>query len=205
MNVTTIFWDLGGVVLTNAWDRDQRVKVLSEFGITSKADLDEFGDRHREVASLFEIGQCTLDQYLDMTLFGIERNFTRDQFKEKMFEQSQSLEGLEALKAAAATNKYFLATLNNESRELNEHRFQKFGLTRYFRAFFSSCYLKMMKPNPDIYQTALHLTQRNPDECVFIDDRAQNAEAARRVGLHAIEYKNPAQLRVELKKLEVSI
>jgi len=205
MNITTIFWDLGGVVLTNAWDRDQRVRVLSEFGITAKPDLDEFGDRHREVASLFEIGQCTLQEYLDMTLFGIERNFTREQFKEKMFEQSQALEGLEVLKAVADTGKYFLATLNNESRELNEHRFQKFGLTRYFRTFFSSCYLKMMKPNPDIYQTALNLTQREAGECVFIDDRAQNAEAARRLGIHAIEYKNPTQLKGELKKFGVSV
>lgn len=196
--ITAIFWDLGGVILTNAWDRDQRVKVLAEFGIASKKELDEFGDRHREVAASFEVGRCSLDQYLELTLFGYSRHFSVQEFKQKMFEQSQALPGFEVLKELSAKALCLLATLNNESRELNEYRIQRFELKKHFQAFFSSCYLNTMKPNSDIYGAALSITQRRPDECLFIDDRLQNVEAARRCGLHAIHYLGPDQLREQL-------
>lgn len=203
--ITTIFWDLGGVVLTNAWDRDQRVKVLNEFNITSDEQLNEFGDRHREVAAPFETGRFSLKEYLNLTLFGMPQVFTHGQFQEKMFEQSKPLPGLEVLKQVSATGKYYLASLNNESLELNEHRIRHFELRDHFDAFFSSCYLNTMKPNPEIYRAALNISHRKPEECVFIDDRAQNVEAARRCGLNAIVYSDPEQLRAELAKLNVSI
>ena len=203
--ITSIFWDLGGVVLTNAWDRDQRVKVLNEFNITSNEQLNEFGDRHREVAAPFESGKFSLSEYLNLTLFGMPQIFTHDQFKEKMFEQSKPLPGLEVLKEVSASGKYFLASLNNESRELNEHRIRHFELRDHFTAFFSSCYLNIMKPNPEIYRAALNISHRKADECLFIDDRAQHVEAARHVGLHAIHYIGPEQLRADLAKFNVTI
>lgn len=203
--ITTLFWDLGGVVLTNAWDREQRVKVLNEFGITDPAMLNEFGDRHREVAALFETGQCSLDEYLDMTVFGLTNGFTKEKFIQKMFEQSKAMEGMSVLQSIAASGKYFLATLNNESKELNEHRIKQFELDRYFNAFFSSCYLNRMKPDPDIYRTALSITQNDPAECVFIDDRAQNVQAAKRVGINAVQYQNPGQLTQALAAVGVKL
>lgn len=205
MTITTLLWDLGGVVLTNAWDREQRIKVLHEFGITSKDELDEFGDRHREVAPLWEIGKCTIDDYLFMTLFGFSQAVSKDAFREKMFAQSEALSGIEVLKQVKASGKYFLITLNNESKELNEYRIDRFGLREYFSAFFSSCYLNMMKPNPKMYQTALHITQRSPEECLFIDDRQQNVESAKRLGLHAVHYTDNASLLRELRSCGIDV
>jgi putative hydrolase of the HAD superfamily len=205
MNVTTLLWDLGGVVLTNAWDREQRIKVLNEFGITSKDELDEFGDRHREAAPLWEIGKCTIDDYLFMTLFGFSQTVSKETFREKMFAQSDALPGLEVLKRVKASDRYFLITLNNESKELNEYRIDRFGLREYFSAFFSSCYLNMMKPNPKMYQTVLQIIQRSPDECLFIDDRQQNVESAKRLGLHAIHYADNTALLGELHKLGIDV
>jgi putative hydrolase of the HAD superfamily len=203
--ITTIFWDIGGVVLTNGWDREQRVKVLNEFGITSKAELDEFGDRHREVAGEFETGKYTIDEYLSMTLSGLSLKINFEDFKKKMLEQSQILPGFEVLKEIASFGNYFLSALNNESSELNNYRIQKFELKKYFKVFFSSCYVRLMKPNPEIYKLALNITQKIPSECIFIDDRLQNIESAWRCGINAIQYNNPHQLRNELKKLEVKI
>ncbi len=200
---TSIFFVLGGVVLTIAWDRDQRVKVLNSFGINSKVQLDEFGDRHREVATAFEIGKCSLDEYLNMTLFGLNQ-IDRESFKKEMYAQSQRIDGFEVLKKIAESEKYFLSTLNNESRELNDQRIRDFELKKYFKTFCSSCYLNMAKPTREIYEAALNITQRRPDECVFIDDRPQNAESARRVGIHAVAYQSPGQLTAELGKLGVS-
>ncbi len=201
--ITTLFWDLGGVALTNGWDRNERINVLNGCGITSKEDLDEFGDRHREVNAMFEIGKCTLDEYLKMTLFGLGKNVTHEKFKQLMFVQSRTLPGYEVLKAVAASGNYFLAALNNESRELNDYRIKTFELPKYFKVFCSSCYLGLMKPNPEIYLAALNIAQKRPAECIFIDDRAQNAEAARQCGMHAIHYHDPDQLKEEFNKLGV--
>ncbi|MCB0834604.1 MAG: HAD-IA family hydrolase [Bacteroidetes bacterium] len=199
--IKTMFWDLGGVVLTNAWDREQRISVLRDFGITDKKSLDEFGDRHREVAAVFETGKCSLDEYLAMTLFGMQIDVK--EFRDRMMEQSHAWSALPVLQEIASSGRYFMSTLNNESRELNEHRIRRFELQNYFSLFCSSCYLNLTKPQKEIYETALQITQTDADECVFIDDRAQNVEAARLVGMKAIHYETPEQLREDLQRIGV--
>ncbi len=205
MAITTIFWDLGGVVLTNGWDREQRTRVLQELGITAPDEIEEFEDRHREASPLLEIGKCTLDDYLYMTAFGFSRDVSKEEFKKKMMEQSAVHHGMEVLQSVAAMSKYFLVTLNNESRELNQHRIETFQLRKYFSSFFSSCYLNMMKPNPKIFLTVLDIIQRSPAECLMIDDRWQNVESARRLGLQVIHYTDNASLIRDLRAAGVSI
>jgi len=96
-----------------------------------------------------------------------------------------------------------MAALNNESLEINEHRIRKFRLREYFGAFFSSCYLGVRKPDRGIYSLALKITQRNPGECVLIDDRGLNLECAREMGMHTIQFVNVAQLRDDLAQLGI--
>jgi putative hydrolase of the HAD superfamily len=71
-----------------------------------------------------------------------------------------------------------------------------------FDVFFSSCFLGARKPDEKIYRIALELTQRSPEECLFVDDRALNVESARRVGMQAIQYRNVPELREQLRRGE---
>jgi putative hydrolase of the HAD superfamily len=91
-----------------------------------------------------------------------------------------------------------MASLNNESREINEYRIHTFHLRDYFQAFFSSCYLGVRKPEEQIYRLALEIAQREPEECILIDDRGLNLECAREIGMHTIQFKNVDQLRQDL-------
>jgi putative hydrolase of the HAD superfamily len=50
--IRAIFWDVGGVLLTNAWDRTERTAALDHFHL----DQEEFHDRHEMVVSSFERG-----------------------------------------------------------------------------------------------------------------------------------------------------
>ncbi len=128
-----------------------------------------------------------------------ERAFTPDDFKKFMFEQSQPFpESLEFLGKLAQTRAYLMASLNNESREINEYRIHTFHLRDYFQAFFSSCYLGVRKPEEQIYRLALEIAQREPEECILIDDRGLNLECAREIGMHTIQFKNVDQLRQDL-------
>jgi putative hydrolase of the HAD superfamily len=198
--IKALFWDVGGVLLSNAWDHTQREQAIEKFQL-ERAD---FAERHELVASSFERGKISLDEYLDRTVFYRVRPFTRDEFKTYMY--SLSLPDEASLKFAqqlATSGKYLMGTINNESRELNAYRIEKFGLRSTFRVFVSSCYVGLRKPEEGIYRLALDLTQQVPEECCFIDDRALNLEMAKRLGMHTIKMDGVEQLRWELQKLGV--
>jgi putative hydrolase of the HAD superfamily len=198
--VSTLFWDNGGVILTNGWDRNSRRAAVEKF----KLDWADFEDRHELMLNDFETGRVTMDEYLRRTVFYREHLFTLADFRKFMFDQSQPFpESLDFLKKLAQTRRYMLAALNNESTELNEYRIHTFRLRDYFEAFFSSCYLALRKPNVEFYKLALKITQRAPEECVMIDDRGLNLETAREIGMHTIQVKSLAQLRADLAKLNV--
>ncbi len=199
--VSTLFWDNGGVILTNGWDRESRKKAVEKFQL----DWADFEDRHELLLNAFECGKATLDDYVRRTVFYRERPFTQEQFKQFMFEQSQALpESLEFFRRLAKTGPYMHAALNNESLEINEYRIRTFRQRDSFRAFFSSCYLGVRKPDREIYRLALKITQSEPTECVLIDDRGLNLECAREMGMHTIQFKDVAQLRGELAQLGVT-
>jgi len=198
--ITAIFWDVGGVLLTNAWDRAQRQRALQQFHL----DEAEFDDRHDMLVSSFERGKIGLQEYLERTVFYRSRPFTPQAFKDFMFSLSQPCpETLQLARALAGSCKYLMGTINNESTELNLYRIQTFGLREIFNLFVSSCFVGLRKPEAGIYQLALAITQRAPEECCFIDDRPLNLDSASQLGMHAIRMENAAQLRRDLQKLGI--
>lgn len=200
--ITTLFWDIGGVILTNGWDHNSRLEAVQTFGL----DWEEFRERHDLSFPAFDAGQISLNQYLDRTLFYRARSFSREDFTAFMFAQSKEYPETRAvLSDAARTGKYFVASINNEPRELNNYRIEAFGLRRDFQAFFSSCYLNARKPEEAIYQIALEVTQRPAESSVFIDDRTLNLENPRRLGLHVIHHQNAKQLRSDLQTLGIEV
>ena len=198
--IHAIFWDVGGVLLTNAWDHTERTAALEHFHL----DEAEFHSRHEMLVSSFERGKITLDEYLDRTVFYRDRPFTRSEFRDYMFSLSKPMpEVLAFARTLADSGKYFMGTINNESRELNLYRIEKYGLREIFRLFVSSCFVGLRKPESGIYRLAIEITQFNPEECCFIDDRALNLECAAKLGMHTIQMQTPEQLRADLVKLGV--
>lgn len=200
--ISTIFFDVGGVCLTNGWDLISREKSSIQFSL----DYDEMEKRHKPLFKKFETGKLTLDQYLDEVVFFKKRNFSRQDFTDFMLSQSRPFNStLKLLKKLSSAGKYQLATLNNESRELNRYRIDKFGLRKYFECFFSSCYLGVRKPEPDIFYKALHILHKKPDECLFIDDRDENFRAAKSSGINAAFLESPEDLVTKLEEFNIEI
>ncbi len=200
--IKAIFWDVGGVLLTDAWDHTQRADALAHFGL----DQTEFQQRHEMLVSAFERGKIGLDEYLDRTVFYRERSFTRESFRDYMFSLSRPKADVLALaQQLTKSGRYLMSTINNESLELNLYRIQTYGLRDIFSLFVSSCFVGLRKPEDGIYRLALELTQRAAEECCFLDDRPLNLEAATRVGIHAIAVQDAAQVRIELGRLGVSV
>src|ERR1700720_2852355 len=188
--------------MTNGWDTVARRRAAEVFHL----DWEEFQDRHELSFPAFDSGNISLDEYLNRTLFYRPRSFTREEFIAFMFAQSKEYpESRAVLDKAARPGKYFIGSINNEPLELNEYRIAAFHLRRDFQVFFSSCYLHTRKPEEMIYRIALEVTQRPPEECVFIDDRPLNLENPRKLGMKTIHYQNAEQLRAELKNCGVEV
>jgi putative hydrolase of the HAD superfamily len=201
-DITTLFWDIGGVILTNGWGRASRLEAAAVFNF----DYEEFQDRHDLSFPAFDSGHITLNEYLDRTLFYRTRSFTREEFTAFMFAQSKEFPETRAVLAdAARTGKYFIGSINNEPFELNQYRIEAFNLRRDFLVFFSSCYVRSRKPEEAIFRIALEVTQRPPEQCVFIDDRPLNLESPHRLGFNVIHHQNAEQLRSELRKHGVEV
>lgn len=200
--ITAIFFDIGGVLLTNGWDTSSRRAAASEFDL----DWDDFSFRHDYVADAIETNRMTLEQYLNRAVFYRPRAFSREDFRAFIFAQSRELpESLKIAEQLASSGKYFLATLNNEILELNLYRIEHFGLGRYFPVFFSSCFLGLRKPDEAIYRAALRITQRAAEQCIFVDDREVNLECPRALGMQTIQFQDAAQLSRELRANGVDI
>lgn len=198
--ITTIFWDIGGVILTNAWDYEERARASEKFGL----DPAVLTARHAELFADFETGRLDLKAYVERTVFYEPRPFSMEAFVDFMKAQSAWLPGSEELLSGlAASGRYRMYALNNESLELNLHRIMTFGLGRFFPVFFSSCFLGARKPNPAIFHVALEMIQQDPASCLFIDDRPANLEAARSVGLRALLCKGASDLTARLPEAGV--
>jgi putative hydrolase of the HAD superfamily len=192
----TLFFDVGGVLLTNGWDTAARKQAAERFGL----DYPEFQTRHEMLKTAFETGRIDLDTYVKRAIFHKPRSFTAEDFKRFMYGVSVVLgETLEFVRALSQTGKYRLYTLNNESRELHEHRVRTFGMEPIFRGFLASCYLGQAKPDEDIYLNALGIAACRSERALFIDDREMNVEAAEALGLNAVKFVGLEELRTFLK------
>ena len=196
-----VFFDIGGVLGTNGWDREQRARAVETF----RLDADDFQCRHEEIVGPLEQGDISLDEYLDFTVFYEPRSFSREEFRTFVFDQSSPYaESIEIARAIAQGCKYWVMTLNNESEELNRHRIETFGLADIFDAFLTSCWLGLRKPTRRFYERALGVAMARPESSVFIDDRLQNIAPAAALGIHTIHYQSPSQLATELRDLGVN-
>jgi putative hydrolase of the HAD superfamily len=194
-----ILFDVGGVLLTNGWDHNERARVLEHFHLDRAA----FEARHIEPYDAWERDQVPLRAYLDETVFYEPRNFSVDDFFAVMLTQSKPLPNgaLGILHELAASGEYMLGALNNEARETNEYRFTRFGLRDAFEVALSSCYLGLRKPELAIYRKAIDILGKPPQRILFIDDRAENVAGAQAAGLQAILFHGADGLRHELANL----
>ena len=182
-----LFSDIGGVLLTNGWGHVSRQTAAEKFGL----DYIEMDELHHFIFNVYEIGKVTLDEYLDTVIFHQPRDFSRQEFKDFIFEQSQLLPGtlpwLVQWKKAHPDVK--IISINNEARELNNYRIKTFNLHDFFDAFVSSCEVGMRKPDPGIFRLALGIAQAEPQECLYFDDRPMLVAAAKKEGIHAYHHK----------------
>jgi putative hydrolase of the HAD superfamily len=202
MAITTLFLDIGGVLLTNGWDRYARQRAAETFDL----DHQEMDERHHLTFDTYEEGKLSLDQYLDRVVFFKERDFSRQDFKAFMFDQSKPFPNMISL-VRSLRSRYNLkiAAVSNEGRELTIHRIKTFGLGSFMDFFISSCFVHFRKPDEDMYRMALDVAQVPPGQVVYVDDRPMFVEVAQTLGIRGIWHEGYRETMTALERLGLSV
>ena len=200
--ITTLFVDVGGVLLTDGWDRHARRRAATAF----KLEWAEMEERHDQTFETYEDGKLTLEEYLDLVIFHRRRPFTRAQFRRFLFAQSKPhprmIELVARLKVRHGLK---VVVVSNEARELNGYRARKFKLTRFVDFFVSSCFVHMRKPDPDMFRLALELAQVPARQVVYIENTPMFVEIAGALGIRSILHTNYSSTCAKLDSLGLSL
>ena len=193
--ITTIFTDIGNVLLTNGWGRESRQLAAQTFNL----DFDEMQARHNLTFDTYELGKLSLDDYLDRIVFYEKRSFSRNSFRKFMFDQSKNLPNMIEL-ISGLKKKYSLkiAVVSNEGRELNAYRIEKFGLARFVDFFISSSFVHFRKPDTDIFRVALDIAHVDPAKTVYLEDQPMFVAVARTLGIKGIHHENYESTKEQL-------
>ena len=200
--VTTLFLDVGGVMLSNGWGHESRKLAAETFNL----NLSEMEDRHHLTFVTYEEGKLTLKEYLNRLVFYQKRTFTLDEFKKFMFIQSTPYtEMIEFMRKVKELNQLKIAVVNNEARELNEHRIKKFHLNQFVDFYISSCFVHFRKPDADIFRIALDIAQVPAENVVYIENTQMFVDVARDLGIRSILHKDYLSTSAELSLMGLKV
>jgi len=195
---TALFLDVGGVLLTNGWDRSMRRRAAEAFNL----DKDDMDERHHLTFDTYELGKLSLDEYLDRMVFYKERRFSREEFREFMLAQSKPFPRmLDLVRGLRKAYPLKIAVVSNEGRELTTYRIQKFQLAELVDFFIASSFVHFRKPDADIYRIALDIAQVPIDQVVYIEDRLMFVEVAQGLGIRAVHHTSFESTRASLASL----
>ncbi|MGN6293864.1 MAG: HAD family hydrolase [Chitinophagaceae bacterium] len=198
--ITTLFLDIGGVLLTNGWGRSSRKLAAEHF----KLDLVEMNERHHLTFDTYEIGKISLDEYLERIVFYEKRDFTVDDFKTFMYGQTQPYtDSIEFFKGLKQRHGLKVVAVNNEGRELNDYRINQFRLYELFDAYASSCYVKFRKPDIDIFRIACDIGRVAPQQAVMVDDRQMFTHVASTIGINCLHFDSLDGIKEKMKTLHL--
>ena len=200
--ITTLFLDIGDVLLTDGWDHQARKRAATNF----KLAFAEMEERHHMTFETFEDGKLTLDEYLDLVVFYQKRSFTRAQFRRFMFAQSKACPGMiELFAQLKLRHRLKIIALSNEARELNAYRIRTFRLNALVDAFVSSCFVQIRKPDVAIFKLALDIAQVPPRQIVYIDNTAMFTQIAEGMGIQSILHTDYESTRTQLAAVGLTL
>lgn len=200
--ITTLFLDIGGVLLTNGWDTALRKKTAEHFGI----DPEVVTGRHHLTYDVYEAGKMSIHDYLKSIIFFEPRPFTEKDVIKYILEQATPLEEtITLIKKLKAVYNLRIAVVSNEGRDIAADRIERFNLKEFVDFFIVSAFVHFRKPDLDIFHLALDVAQVKPSEVAYVEDRMLHVEAATSLGIHGILHENADTTRAKLAQLGLAL
>jgi len=183
--ITTLFLDIGGVLLSDGWGPEFRQLAAEKFHL----DLAELEERHNIMFVTYEEGKITLEDYLNRVVFYKKRDFSFNEFRDFMFSLTTPYPAMIAfIKKLKIQYGLKIVAVSNEVRELNLYRIHTFKLKEIFDFYVSSCYVHVRKPDTAIFKLALDMAQVSAEEVVYIDDVKMFTDIARDLEIKSIHH-----------------
>lgn len=197
MTLHAIFFDLGGVILRTEYQAP-RERLAERLNMTYE-DICKivFEAETARKASLGEIS--VKEHWLAVTrklrLPASEAKAIHAEFFAGDVIDLDLLDFIRSLRPRCKTG-----MISNAWGDLREYIVRN-RLDDAFDALIISAEIGMIKPQPEVYELALKQFQVKAEEAAFIDDTPANVSAANALGLHGIVFRNPAQVKADLKAL----
>lgn len=195
-----IVFDFGGV-LTGEPNREAVVHFIQEsFGLSNE----EFEKINQEKRLAVKQGKTDEEFWLS---FAKKKSITlpanwNHSFKSAMRDAIGVNPYMYALVEELRAQQIPIALLSNIDERLSKI-IRDFGLYEPFDPCLLSCEIGIEKPDPKAYELLLAKLDLPAKEILFIDDRPENVEAAKKIGIDALLFESPQQLRKELLKREL--
>jgi putative hydrolase of the HAD superfamily len=192
-----ILSDIGGVLGTNGWDSNVRRTVCQHFDLVES----EIADRHRLMFDSYERGYMTFEEYLRRVFFGSPRPFSIEQVRDLAYAQSVPWpENIAFFRKLKEANSIKVGLISNEGEGITAHRVETFRLRELADFMIVSHCVHMRKPDRNIWQLALDLTQVTAADTLYVDDRAMFVEIAAQMGFTAMQHVSLENTAEQFKK-----
>jgi epoxide hydrolase-like predicted phosphatase len=196
VSIQAIYFDIGGV-LVRTMDRAPRTQLAARLGMTYEA-LEELvfgGDNGRKA----QLGEITAEEQWAYVCQQVNWPISIWCELEAEFYAGDSLDAALVDYIRDLHRRYKTGIISNALSNVRSAIATKWHMADAFDVIITSADEGMMKPDARIFQIALQSLNVQPFEAVFVDDFPHNVEGARAVGMRAIQFRNPEQVRLELE------
>ncbi len=196
--IKLIIFDLGGILVP-----EKKPEILEYVAKEIGCTKEQLEENLKEYDEALTKGEITLKEFYRKLLkrCNIEKNpeeIVKKHVEEYTRTSTQRSEDIINIIEELKIN-YEVVALTNTEIEIGNYN-REHGLFKYFEKAFLSTEMHMKKPDAMIFQKVLDDRNVAADEAVFIDDKEENTEGARELGIPCILYENPKQLK---KMLEI--
>lgn len=195
--IKLIIFDVGGVIDT--FDESLYIKYICK-----KRGLDPLKFRRALAPLLDRMEISELELYEMKKILAQKFKVSEDQLEwESAFIKLNTVNRDVVKLITRLSKKYKIAILTNVSRSRHLMKMELYLEKVKYDKMFTSCYLKMRKPDAEIYQYVLEKMKAKPKEAVFIDNMEKNVVGARKVGITAIRFTDYKSLVKNLRALGI--
>lgn len=195
--IKTIIFDLGGVIVD-----ENKAKTFKHLAQNYNLDVEELRDAYEKYLPRYDCGKIGKEEFINLISNEIDKKIDANDFfniyLKNVIIRNNVLDFIKSLKG-----KYKLVVLSNANEFNIKNIFKNISLEEIFDYLFYSYQIKMLKPNKEIYEYVLRRLKVKAEECFFIDDKIENINGAKSIGIKGIVYKDLEQIKNELVSLSV--
>lgn len=199
MNYKGIIFDLGNVVFNVDFNR-----IYVHWAEHSGVSFDKIKNyfESTDYFDLLERGDLSEDEYRSITNKALGMNLPDNVFDEGLTAlYLDEFEGINPLLKSLKNNYRIIALSNTNSIHKRVWRKKYEDTMDRFEIIFCSHEINSSKPELKPYLIALDYLKLKAEEVIFLDDKSENIEPAKQLGIKTITVTSPAQMRIELKQL----